>query len=114
MGLGFQFLRHVERTSILLHLVDVSETRNDDPVENFEKINRELEIYNPELVKKPQAVAGTKLDVAGNKERLDRLERYCKMNKIDFFPVSAVTERGIKDLLAYLIMKIEEARDGRK
>lgn len=114
VGLGFQFLRHVERTSILLHLVDVSETRNDDPVENFEKINRELEIYNPELVKKPQAVAGTKLDVAGNKERLDRLERYCKMNKIDFFPVSAVTERGIKDLLAYLIMKIEEARDGRK
>ena len=114
VGLGFQFLRHVERTSILLHLVDVSETRDDDPVENFEKINRELELYGPELIKKPQAVAGTKLDVAGKEERLDRLERYCKMNKIDFFPVSAVTGRGIKDLLAYLTMKIEEATDRKK
>jgi len=114
VGLGFQFLRHVERTSILLHLVDVSETRDDDPVENFEKINRELELYGPELIKKPQAVAGTKLDVAGKEERLDRLERYCKMNKIDFFPVSAVTGRGIKDLLAYLTMKIEGATDRKK
>jgi len=114
VGLGFQFLRHVERTSILLHLVDVSETRDDDPVENFEKINRELELYGPELIKKPQAVAGTKLDVAGKEERLDRLERYCKINKIDFFPVSAVTGRGIKDLLAYLTMKIEGATDRKK
>jgi GTP-binding protein len=114
VGLGFQFLRHVERTSILLHLVDVSETSNDDPVEDFEKITRELEMYSPELIKKPQAVAGTKLDIAGGKERYDRLESYCKMKKIDFFPVSAATGTGIKDLVAYLAMKTEETKDRKK
>ncbi|MBI4849302.1 MAG: GTPase ObgE [Nitrospirae bacterium] len=55
-GLGFQFLRHVERTSILLHLVDISEMAEGDPVENFEKINKELELYSPELMKKPLSV----------------------------------------------------------
>jgi GTP-binding protein len=114
VGLGFQFLRHVERTSILLHLVDISETCNDDPVEDFEKINRELELYSPELIKKPQAVAGTKLDIAGNRERFDRLARYCKINRIDFFPVSAATGNGIKDLLAYLTIKIRETKDGKQ
>ena len=113
VGLGFQFLRHVERTSILLHLVDISEAGEDDPVEDLEKVNRELELYSPELIKKPQAVAGTKLDVAGNRERLDRLETYCKENRIDFFPVAAVTGSGIKDLLAYLTIKVEETKDGR-
>jgi GTP-binding protein len=113
VGLGFQFLRHVERTSILLHLVDISEAGEDDPVEDLEKVNMELELYSPELIKKPQAVAGTKLDVAGNRERLERLETYCKKNRIDFFPVAAVTGSGIKDLLAYLTIKVEETKDGR-
>jgi GTP-binding protein len=105
VGLGFQFLRHVERTSILLHLVDISGMGEGDPVENFEKINKELELYNPKLVEKPQVVIGTKLDVADNKERLNRLSQYCKTNAIDFFPVSAVTGNGIKQLLSYLSVK---------
>jgi len=106
VGLGFQFLRHVERTSILLHLVDISGMVEGDPVEYFEKINKELELYNPKLVEKPQVVIGTKLDVAGNKERLNRLAQYCKTNAIDFFPVSAVTGNGIKRLLSYLSEKV--------
>lgn len=110
-GLGFQFLRHVERTSILLHLVDISDTIKDDPVENFEKINRELELYSPELIRKPQAVAGTKLDIAGDGDRLDRLEKYCKMKGIDFLPLSAATKSGIKDLLAYLAIRVQETKD---
>ncbi len=114
VGLGFQFLRHVERTSMLLHLVDISETTEGDPVENFEKINKELELYSPELVSKPQAVAGTKLDVAGSKDRLDRLEGYCKINGIDFFPVSAVTGSGIKKLLGYLSVKLKETKERKK
>ena len=101
-GLGFQFLRHVERTSMLLHLVDVSETVEEDPVENFEKINNELSLYNPELLKKPQAVAGTKLDIKGNGKRLDRLALYCKDKQYDFLPVCAVTGQGIKELINYL------------
>lgn len=110
-GLGFQFLRHVERTSILLHLVDISDTIKDDPVEDFEKINRELELYSPELIRKPQAVAGTKLDIAGDGERLDRLGKYCKMKGIDFLPLSAATKSGIKDLLAYLAIRVQETKD---
>ena len=101
-GLGFQFLRHVERTSMLLHLVDVSETVEEDPVENFEKINNELSLYNPELLKKPQAVAGTKLDIKGNGKRLDRLALYCKDKQYDFLPVCEVTGQGIKELINYL------------
>jgi GTP-binding protein len=107
-GLGFQFLRHVERTSILLHLVDVSETIKDDPVKNLETVNRELTLYSPELIAKPQAVAGTKIDIKGNGARLDRLANYCKDKHYDFFPICAVTGEGVKELIQYLANKIEE------
>ncbi len=109
VGLGAQFLRHVERTSVLLHLIDVSNLAEGDPVENFKKINRELELYSPALLEKQQTVVATKLDVA-NKKRLDRLKKYCKINTIDFFPLSAVTGKGIKELLPYLAEKLEEKR----
>jgi GTP-binding protein len=114
VGLGFQFLRHVERTSVLLHLVDISEMAEGDPAENFEKINKELELYSPQLVEKPQIVVGTKLDIAGNGERLERLENYCKTKGIRFFPVSAATGSGIRNLLSYLSVKLEEIRDSVK
>lgn len=108
-GLGFQFLRHVERTSMLLHLIDISYMAEGDPVDNFEKINRELRLYSPLLLEKQQAVVATKLDIA-DKKRLDRLKQYCKTNGIDFFALSAVTGQGIKKLLIYLAGKIEERR----
>ncbi|MEW6067056.1 MAG: GTPase ObgE [Nitrospirota bacterium] len=110
VGLGFQFLRHVERTSILLHLIDISEMAEGDPVENLEKINKELELYSPELIQKLQIVAGTKLDIAGNKNRLNRLSEYCKTLAIDFFPISAVTGKGVKRLLTYLSVKVGKIR----
>jgi GTPase len=106
-GLGFQFLRHVERTSLLLHLVDISEPGGEDPVEQFEKINKELELYSPELIRKPQTVVGTKTDIAGDRERLVRLETYCKTKGIDFFPVSAATHEGIPRLLSYLPAQLD-------
>ena len=101
-GLGFQFLRHVERTSLLLHLVDASDMSDSDSVEDLKKINKELELYNSNLLKKTQAVVGTKTDIAIDKKRLRKLAKYCKSKKIDFFPVSAVTGKGIKELLLYL------------
>jgi GTP-binding protein len=110
VGLGFQFLRHVERTSILLHLIDISETVHENPVDNFIKINKELELYNPQLFKKPQVVAGTKLDIMGNRKRLDRISRYCKDKNYDFFPISAVTGKGIKQLMTFLGKKTEEIK----
>jgi GTP-binding protein len=108
-GLGFRFLRHVERTSILLHLIDISCLAEGEPVENFEKINRELALYSPFLMEKHQAVAATKMDIA-DKKRLDSLQQYCKTKQIDFYAISAVTGQGLKGLLLYLSSKIEERR----
>jgi len=109
VGLGSQFLRHVERTSVILHLIDISKMAEGDPVENFEKINRELGLHSPTLMEKDQAVVATKLDIA-DKRGLDMLKEYCKINNIDFFPISAVTGEGIKELLPYLVAKVEEER----
>ncbi|MCE5194423.1 MAG: GTPase ObgE [Nitrospiraceae bacterium] len=109
-GLGFQFLRHVERTSILLHLVDVSEMSEDDPVKNFDKINKELELYSPKLLEKPQAVVAAKIDISGSKEKLDKLAKYCKKHKLDFFEISSATGKGINKLLAYLAAKLTDTQ----
>jgi GTP-binding protein len=111
-GLGFQFLRHVERTSVLLHLIDISNMSEGDPVDNFKKINRELGLYNSSLHNKYQIVVATKIDIA-DKKRLDRLKQYCKTNDIDFFAISAVARKGIKKLLTYLITKVEKAKGKR-
>ncbi len=110
-GLGFQFLRHVERTSFLLHLVDISEMSEDDPIERLEKINNELKLYSPELIKKPQAIAATKLDIKGNGEKLDTLEQYCKDKKYIFCPICAVTGEGLKELIHILAQKVEENKN---
>ncbi|HBH62519.1 MAG TPA: GTPase ObgE [Nitrospiraceae bacterium] len=107
-GLGFQFLRHVERTSVLLHLVDISEMAEGDPVDNLKKINKELTLFSPDLIKKPQAVAGTKLDIKGDGKRLDTLAQYCNDTQYDFFPICAVTGKGLKDLLQYLATTVEK------
>ncbi|MDP2167799.1 MAG: GTPase ObgE [Thermodesulfovibrionales bacterium] len=104
-GLGFQFLRHVERTSVLLHLVDVSVMTSGDPVESFKSVEKELALYSPALLEKPRAVSATKVDIKDGK-KLDRLSKYCKTNKIDFFPISAVRNEGIEKLVLYLAKKV--------
>jgi GTP-binding protein len=106
-GLGFEFLRHVERTSILLHMVDVSGMVPGDPVENFKKINTELELYSKDLMKKYMAVAATKIDAADH-EKLEALERYCREAEYRFFPISAVTGEGLEPLVNFLANKVEE------
>lgn len=106
-GLGFQFLRHIERTSILLHLVDISEMRESDPVDDLIKINAELELYSAELTGKPQVVVGTKIDIAGDKERLNVLSEYCRSKGVEFFAVSAATGKGIRKLVSRLTAKVE-------
>jgi GTP-binding protein len=107
-GLGAQFLRHVERTSLLLHLVDISDMADGSPADNLQMINQELELFSSALIKKPQAVAGTKLDIKGDGERLDTLAQYCKDKQYDFFPVCSVTGEGLKELTHYLGKKVEE------
>ncbi|NOY65498.1 MAG: GTPase ObgE [Nitrospirae bacterium] len=108
-GLGFQFLRHIERTKILLHLVDVSDLTAGDPVENLEQIINELRLYNEDLLERPQIIVATKMDVA-NEEKLNRLKDYCEKNHIDFFKISSVTGEGIQELLLYLSGLVEKER----
>ena len=107
-GLGHRFLRHIERTRILLHMVDISVGAEGDPVENMLTLNRELKLYNEKLALKPMAVAATKTDAVDD-EALDKLRTYCKTNGIDFFALSSVTNTGIRELLAYLAAAVEKA-----
>lgn len=106
-GLGFQFLRHVERTAILAHLVDVSPMSDVDPIEAFESVEKELALYSEEITKKQRVVIASKIDVA-DPERLDNLREYCKTNGYDFFAVSAATHEGLHELLVYLSSKVKE------
>jgi GTP-binding protein len=106
IGLGFQFLRHVERTSLLLHLVDVSLGPAGDSVENMDKINIEIGLYNEELLRKPQIVVATKCDIA-DEEKLGRLATRCREGSIDFFAISSLTGMGVKDLLMHVSMLLE-------
>ncbi len=107
-GLGFRFLRHIERTKMFLHLVDISDMAHDNPVVQYEKVTSELKQYGPELMLKAQAVVATKLDIVTDKTKLDMLEKYCKTNNIDFFKISSVTGKGIKKLLNYMNVVLQE------
>lgn len=111
IGLGFQFLRHIERTRIFLHLVDVSDVAHDDPVAQYLVINRELEIYGKNITSKHHAVVATKIDAASDKKRLDLLRKYCKTNHIDFHAVSAATGSGVKELIGYLANVLAREKD---
>ncbi len=106
-GLGFEFLRHVERTSILLHTVDVSGMVPGDPVANFKTINKELEQYSGELIKKYMAVAATKIDAA-DQDKLEELSQFCRTAGYEFFPISAVSGKGLDRLIAFLSDRVEE------
>ncbi len=108
-GLGHQFLRHIERTVVLLHMVDVSDMTDGDPVDNFNKINRELEQYSKELLDKPMIVAATKIDIA-NKDKLERLKKYCEDRSLSFFSISAVTGEGINELVGHLFKVVQSRR----
>src|SRR5581483_7732709 len=105
-GLGVQFLRHIERTSFLLHLVDISEWAPDDPIVSFEATRKELRAYDQALAAKPMAVVGTKLDVKGDGRPLAALQSYCAQHSLPFFAVSAVTREGLDALLAYVAKQI--------
>lgn len=96
-GLGFQFLRHVERTAFLLHLVDVSEAAGGHPVEDLEAVRRELAHKHPDLVAKPFMVVGTKLDAAAGAQRL--LEASCRERGWPYYGISAATSVGVSTLV---------------
>jgi GTP-binding protein len=97
-GLGIQFLRHIERTSVIVHLVDVSEVAGrPDPVADFKAITAELDAFDPALAAKPTVLVAAKADVA-DAAKLKKLATYAKRRKMQFFPISAVTGEGIEPL----------------
>lgn len=106
-GLGLQFLRHIERTTFLLHLIDVSEWAAEDPVTSLTVLRKELAAYDERLPAKPFAVVGTKLDIKGDEHHVRRLQTSCKRRKIPFFAVSAATREGLDALITYVGQQVE-------
>lgn len=98
VGLGHQFLRHVERCRLIVHVVDVSGIEGRDPIEDFETINRELENFDADLASRPQIVAANKSDVA-EESQIERFKEYIEEKNIPFFKISAATSQGTKELI---------------
>jgi GTPase len=97
-GLGIQFLRHVERTRLLVHLVDVSEASGRDPVHDFDVIMDELRSFSPEMAEKPMIVVASKVDVAQDPERITAVEQVAEERGLEFVRISSVTGAGIDEL----------------
>ena len=112
-GLGVQFLKHVERTQMLVHLIDVSDSSGrPDPVEDFRVIMNELESFGAGLELKPMILAASKVDVA-NPEKLAKLEKFAHRKKFALYPISAVTGEGIKELTWAMAHMVDDLRSGR-
>ena len=109
-GLGDRFLRHVERTKFLLHLVDVSSISGRDPVSDYEIINRELRNYNRDLAERPQIVVATKIDALDDPERLENLKNRAKKDGRTFLQISAVANQGTRELVMAVAQRLEEIK----
>lgn len=107
-GLGLRFLRHIERTSLLLHLLDISGNSQRDPLEDYLALNRELSLFSPKLAAKPQVVALNKIDMPEASRNLIEVRRYFKKIKKEVYPISALTGEGLPSLLSSLSKAITQ------
>lgn len=110
-GLGDRFLRHIERTKVLIHLVDVSGASGRDPVEDFDVIMDELRQFDPDVAAKPQLVAANKIDALDDPDRLRRLQAHVKKRKLPFHQISGVTGEGLDKLLEAAWKQIAAVRE---
>ena len=99
VGLGYDFLRHVERTKVLLHVLDVSGTDGRDPIDDFEKINFELKEYSDKLARRKQLVVANKMDLPEGRENFERVKKYVEEKGFEIMPVSAATGDGLQALM---------------
>ncbi len=114
VGLGHEFLRHIERTRVIVHMVDAASTEGRDPVQDIKVIDQELEAYNPEIAKRPQVIAANKIDCFYGEDReavLEQLKKEFEPEGIRVFPVSAVTGEGVKELLYYIREMLDKIPD---
>ncbi len=110
-GLGDRFLRHIERTKLLLHLVDISSFSNRDPVSDYETVNRELTAYSSALGNRPQIVVATKIDAVDEEQRLHSLRQRALEDGKPFFAISSVTGEGVTNLIRQVTAKLGEIGD---
>ena len=107
VGLGHDFLRHVERCRLLLHVVDVSGSECRDPIEDFEQINEELAKFSPALAERPQIVVGNKCDLA-TEEQIDTFRKYVEEKGLTFVPISAATMQGVRELPGLVYNRLKD------
>lgn len=111
VGLGYKFLKHIERTKLLIHVVDISGSEGRDPLEDFEIINEELKKYNPVLFERPQIIAANKMDVTGAEDKLEAFKNAVEPKGYKVFPVSAAANKGLGELVYYVAQRIKELPD---
>ncbi len=107
-GLGLQFLRHIERTRLLLHVIDVSGSEGRNPVEDFYTINKELQKYSEKLAKRKQIIVANKIDSMQDKSLYEELEKIAKKENLEIYKISAVTGEGIENLLNRVTQVLKE------
>ena len=108
VGLGLRFLRHIERTRILLHIIDVSGASGRNPVQDYYTINEELKKYSEKLSKKPQILVANKIDAMQDETEYNELEKLAEENNLELFKISAATGQGLKELLNRVAEKLKE------
>ena len=115
VGLGHEFLRHIERTKVIIHMVDAASTEGRDPVADIKAINEELRAYNPELLKRPQVIAANKIDAIYTDDEtenpVDVIKKAFEPEGIKVYPISAVTGQGLKELLYYVRELLDSMTD---
>lgn len=108
VGLGIEFLKHVERTRLLLHVIDITGSEGRIPTEDFNRINQELKRYSEKLAGKTQIVVANKMDSLQDVSLLDDLKKLCDKNDLKLFEISAATNKGIEELIEYVAAKLDE------
>lgn len=115
-GLGIKFLKHIERTSLFVHLIDISPQTERDPIKDFETINKELKAFNPDMAKRPQIIVLNKIDVTEARESLTKLLKFFKTKGLTVFSISAATGEGLDKLVKYVgreVTKLREEKNGK-
>ncbi len=115
VGLGHEFLRHIERTKVLIHIVDAASTEGRDPIEDIYAINKELEAYNADIAKRPQVIAANKTDAIfvdeNSESSIDKIKREFEPKGVKVFPISAVAGTGVRELLFYVRDMLDEINE---
>jgi GTP-binding protein len=107
VGLGHDFLRHVERTRVLVHLLEPAPSDGSEPLQNYATIRRELELHNPELVKRPEVLVVSKMDLTGSSETCDRIAR--ELGR-DILGISAATGQGLAELVRRIVQELDRSK----